>query len=318
MALSLIRTRGQSPLMSPGRWGQGRCKMTDVSIRTMLLEFVDANGASHIREMHIEILRRRPETPEHTIRARLSEAASDGLLDRLGDGFYDVYAEDEGMTSVVSYPNRMAIWGSSAYRGNCDGRLIKDLILRYGARKIGDPMEGSGTCRDVVAGLTRYKRLGISYWGGDLRRGFDLTKQELPGRFDFVWIHPPYWNIVQYRSGPPDLSNCESYEQFREMLMVCLQRCYHALEVGGRLAVLIGDVRRAGRYTPIVRDVLNFPYGEIRSVIIKVQHNCTSDRKSYGRMEDVPIRHEYCVVFKKAEEMTRSLQPPKGSETVRA
>ena len=74
----------------------------------------------------------------------------------------------------------------------------------------------------------------------------------------------------------------------REMLMVCLGRCYHALEVGGRLAVLIGDVRRSGKYTPIVKDVLNFPYGEIRSIIIKVQHNCTSDRKRYGKMEDVP------------------------------
>jgi hypothetical protein len=89
------------------------------------------------------------------------------------------------------------------------------------------------------------------------------------------------------------LSNCESYERFREMLMVCLRRCYEALEVGGRLAVLIGDVRRRGRYTPIVRDVLNFPHGEIRSLIIEVQHNCTSDRKRYGKMEDVPVRHEY-------------------------
>jgi hypothetical protein len=80
--------------------------MTDVSIRTLLLEFVGPNGTSHIREMHIEILRYKPDTPEHTIRARLSEAVSDGLLDRLGDGFYDVYAEDEGMTSVVSYPKR--------------------------------------------------------------------------------------------------------------------------------------------------------------------------------------------------------------------
>ena len=275
--------------------------MTDVSIRTLLLEFVDSNGASHIREMHIEILRHKPDTPEHTIRARLSEAASDGLLDRLGDGFYDVYAEDEGMTSVVSYPSRCQLFGDSRYRGNCDGRLIKDLILRYGARKVGDPMEGSGTSRDVVAGLNKYKRAGISYWGGDLRTGFDLTKHDLPGRFDFVWIHPPYWNIVQYRSGSADLSNCESYERFRELLMVCLRRCYDALEVGGRLAVLIGDVRRAGRYAPIVKDVLNFPYGEIRSVIIKVQHNCTSDRKRYRKMEDVPIRHEYCLVFKKVE-----------------
>jgi hypothetical protein len=293
--------------------------MTDISIRTMLLEFVDANGASHLREMHIEILRHRPDTPEHTIRARLSEAVSGGLLDRLGDGFYDVYAEDEGMTSVVSYPNRMPLWGSSRYRGNCDGRLIKDLILRYGARKVGDPMEGSGTSRDVVSGLNRYTRLGISYWGGDLRRGFDLTRQDLPGRFDFVWIHPPYWNIVQYHSGSGDLSNCESYEQFRELLMVCLRRCYDALEVGGRLAVLIGDVRRAGRYTPILKDVLNFPYGEIRSVVIKVQHNCTSDRKSYGRMEDVPIRHEYCVVFKKTRPVTRTAREiPCGGSSVRA
>jgi len=273
--------------------------MIDISIRTLLLEFVDSNGASHIREMHIEILRHKPDTPEHTIRARLSEAVSDCLLDRLGDGFYDVYAEDEDMTSVVSYPHRCQLWGRSGFRGNCDGRLIRDLVLRYKARKVADPMEGSGTSRDVVAGLNKYKRARISYWGGDLRSGFDLTEQDLPGRFDFVWIHPPYWNIVQYRSGASDLSDCESYQQFREMLMVCLRRCHEALEIGGRLAVLIGDVRRHGRYTPIVKDVLNLPYGEIRSVIIKVQHNCTSDRKRYGKMEDVPIRHEYCVVFKK-------------------
>jgi hypothetical protein len=203
------------------------------------------------------------------------------------------------MTSVVSCPNRCQLWGDSRYRGNCDGRLIKNLILRYGAKRVADPMEGSGTSRDVVEGLNKYKNRGISYWGGDLREGFDLAKQGLPGRFDFVWIHPPYWNIVQYRSGSNDLSNCESYERFREMLMVCLKRCYQALDAGGRLAVLIGDVRRAGSYTPIVKDVLNFPFGEIRSIIIKVQHNCTSDRKRYGKMEDVPIRHEYCVVFKK-------------------
>ena len=48
-----------------------------------------------------------------------------------------------------------------------------------------------------------------------------------------------------------------------------------------------------------MKDVLNFPMGEIRSIIIKVQHHCTSDHKRYGKMEDVPIKHEYCVIFKK-------------------
>ncbi len=186
------------------------------------------------------------------------------------------------------------------YPGNCSGRLMKNLILRFGARRVADPMQGSGTSRDVVEGLNKYKKTGISYWGGDLREGFDLTKQDLPGKFDFVWIHPPYWNIIQYsNSNPNDLSNCESYETFRKLLMVCLKRCYEALELGGRLAILIGDVRRRGKYTPIVKDVLNLPFGEIRSIIIKVQHNCASDRKRYGKMEDVPIKHEYCVIFKK-------------------
>jgi len=219
-----------------------------------------------------------------------------------------LYEENQEMTSVVSYPRRCRLWGDWRYRGNCDGRLIRDLILRYGAVRVADPMEGSGTCRDVVAGLNQHKHAGIRYWGGDLRSGFDLTQQDLPGKFDFIWIHPPYWDIVQYGSGPNDLSNYESYERFREMLMLCLRRCYAALEAGGRLAVLIGDVRRHGRYVPLVRDVLNFPLGEIRSIIIKVQHNCTSDRKEYGKMPDVPIRHEYCVVFEKSRFRTGTMR----------
>ena len=273
--------------------------MQNTTIRTLVLEYVDKNGASHIHEMHIEILQQRPNTPEHTIRARLSEAVSEGFLSRLGEGFYDIYAEEEDMTSVVSYPNRCQLFGDGRYRGNCDGRLFKNLVLRYGAKKVADPMLGSGTTKDVVDGLNRYKKKNISFWGNDLKTGFDLTKQKLPGKFEFVWIHPPYWNIIRYSDNPNDLSNYGDYERFRKFLMICLQHCYEALETGGRLAVLIGDVRRKGKYTPIVKDILNFPYGELRSIIIKVQHNCTSDRKKYGKLEDPPIKHEYCLVFKK-------------------
>jgi len=281
--------------------------MANVSIRTLILEFMDANGASHIRQMHIEILQHKPGTPEHTIRARLSEAVSNGLLNRLGEGFYDIYAEDEDMTSIVSYPARQNAWGDHRFRGNCDGHLFKNLVLRYRAKRIADPMLGSGTTRDVVSGLNRYKKTGISYWGGDLRNGFDLTTQNLPGKFDFCWLHPPYWNIIRYSNGTGDLSNCESYGEFHKLLMLCLKRCYEALEIGGRLAVLIGDIRKKGKYTPIIKDILAFPHGEVRSIIIKVQHNCTSERKKYGKLEDVPIKHEYCIIFKKPVEESQAL-----------
>lgn len=79
------------------------------------------------------------------------------------------------------------------------------------------------------------------------------------------------------------------------------RRCYSALTPGGRLAVLVGDVRRRGSYKPIVRDVMNMEseLGQLRSVIIKAQHDCRSDRIRYAHMEDVPIQHEYCVVFRR-------------------
>ena len=53
-----------------------------VSVRTLLLEHVDLQGASHISELHIEILNRKPGTPEHTVRARLSEAVKRAHSDR--------------------------------------------------------------------------------------------------------------------------------------------------------------------------------------------------------------------------------------------
>jgi hypothetical protein len=212
-----------------------------------------------------------------------------------------VYREDTTMTSLVSFPERCTLWGDARYRGNCDGRLFKNLILRYQATRVADPMMGSGTTRDVIAGLNRFLPAPIYYWGGDLREGFDLTTTDLPEKFDFVWVHPPYWNIIRYTGQASDLSTPDSYEEYRRLLAVCLRRCAAALVPGGRLAVLVGDVRRKGRYTPIVRDLLRLePYlGELRSIIIKAQHNCRSDGVDYSTMEDVPIQHEYCVVFKR-------------------
>ncbi|TWT44468.1 hypothetical protein RAS1_08830 [Phycisphaerae bacterium RAS1] len=203
--------------------------------------------------------------------------------------------------SIVSYPTRCPLWGDARYRGNCDGRLILDLILRYRPRSVADPMAGSGTSRDLVKWLNGQHAMNISYWGGDLRQNFNLLQQDIPGSFDLVWIHPPYWNIIRYGNHPDDLSSLPDYELFRDALRLCLNRCFMAVNPGGRLAVLVGDVRRQGQYIPIVRDVLNLEgeIGQVRSIIIKAQHNCQSDRVSYAGLEDPPIRHEFCVVFKR-------------------
>lgn len=216
----------------------------------------------------------------------------------------NLYDSRTPLVSLVSYPERCNAWGDGRYRGNCDGRLFLQLVQHYRPRSVADPMLGSGTTRDVIAGLNREKSTGIRYWGGDLRLGFNLLASALPGSFDLVWIHPPYWTIIKYSDHPDDLSNASEYPDFLRKLRICLHRCHAALNPGGRLAVLIGDVRRFGNYTPIVRDVLNFDgeVGQLRSIIIKAQHRCRSDGIEYSRMEDPRILHEYCIVFKRREE----------------
>lgn len=202
--------------------------------------------------------------------------------------------------SVVSAPRR-GPWGNPRYRGNCDGTLTRDLILRYNARRVADPMMGSGTTRDVVADLNTSRREKITFWGADLKTGFDARIDAIPEGQDFVWIHPPYHDMIRYSDNPRDLSNCDDYGEFRDFLQQTFLNCYRALALGGRLAVLVGDLRRNGQYTPIVRDVLNLEgrIGRLRSILIKTQHNCASDGKTYGRLEDPRITHEYCVLFKR-------------------
>ena len=276
------------------------------TIKTLILEIIDSNGSTHIREIHLKVTGLRPEVPQHTVRARLSEMSrSENLEQRLkafGNGFYGLYDENKELCSVVSYPER-GPWGDSRYRGNCSGYLVKDLILRFGCKSVFDPAEGSGTVRDVVAGINQFHRKSIDYEGRDLRQGWDILTGRLPGkRFDLVWYHPPYWDIVRYSDDPKDLSNCQSLEEFELKLNRSVERLFQAVNPGGILAVLIGDKRKDGKYYPLFRSLLSNPnIGELKAIIMKLQHNCRSDSKGYPAKNPflIPIQHEYCLVFRK-------------------
>jgi len=276
------------------------------TIKTLILEIVSGNGACHIREIHLQVTGLRPEVPQHTVRARLSEMSrSENLEEKLkafGNGFYGPYEENKELCSVVSYPDR-GPWGDASYRGNCSGYLVKDLILRFGCRSVFDPAEGSGTVRDVVAGINQFHMKSIDYEGRDLRQGWDILTGPLPEKqFDLVWYHPPYWDIVRYSDDPNDLSNCQSLEEFERKLNRSVERLFQAVNPGGILAVLIGDKRKDGKYYPLFRSLLFNPnIGELKALIIKVQHNCRSDSKGYPAKNPflIPIKHEYCLVFRK-------------------
>ena len=276
------------------------------AIKTLILEIVNGNGPGHIKEIHLAVTEFRPEVPQHTVRARLSEMSrAENLEERLkafGNGFYGLYQENREICSVVSYPDR-GPWGDSSYRGNCSGHIVKDIILRFNCHSVFDPAEGGGTVRDVVLGINKYLKRNIDYEGRDLKNNWDILEGRLPEKmFDMVWFHPPYWDIIRYSDNPKDLSTCTTLEDFEFRLNQSVERLFHAVKPGGILVILIGDKRKSGNYYALFRTLLmNQKIGQLRALIIKVQHNCRSDGRNYHSQNPflIPIKHEYCLLFQK-------------------
>lgn len=204
------------------------------------------------------------------------------------------------MQSIVSYKNR-GNFGNSRYRGNCTGYIIKDLITQFypnsKPKKFIEIFSGGGTGKDVAKELNINNSVHL-----DLNNGWDALIDEIPSGSDFIFSHPPYWDIISYEKqresyNANDLSNQMTYEEFIKKLNFVNEKIYHSLVFGGRHALLIGDVRKQGKYYSIIKDM--DWYGDLESHIIKTQYNCVSDNKIYANQNFIPIKHEHLLVFKK-------------------
>ena len=212
------------------------------------------------------------------------------------------------MQSIVSYQDRGS-YGRNTYRGNCSGKLIKDIINQYKLRGLSDFMVGSGTTEDVV------REAGIRGTFADLNRGFDMMSMDVPERAEIIFWHPPYHDMVVYSNSQykaadveratglsadtilaDDLSRCASWEEFVKKMNHCMLKQFAALEKGGRMFTLVGDMKRRGKLFSMILDLIK--PGTVENIIIKAQHNCWSERQEYSGTF-VPIVHEYLLVTRK-------------------
>jgi hypothetical protein len=194
------------------------------------------------------------------------------------------------LTSVVSYPDR-GPWGDRRYPGNCSGYLLIDLCATYTSQHVLDPMEGSGTSREVCADM------GIAYTGFDLRSGTDSLTADIGAGYDLIFWHPPYANMKIYTDDPRDMSHTNTMRSFRERLQQGYEQFFARLAPGGRLAILIGDLRRRGRYLPLTAEVADLDRSHLESIVVKLQHNVTSNDVRYGG-SFIPILHETLTIFR--------------------
>ena len=214
------------------------------------------------------------------------------------------------MKSVVSYPDR-GPWGNNKYRGNCSGYLIKDIIEQFHLKSLSDYMVGGGTTEDVC------RDMGIPGTFTDLNRGYDMLSMDIPDRPSNAYFHAPYSSMILYSDNMysakeieekygfdpriNDLSRAKDWEDFINKMNYCILKQFTALEKGGRLFMLMGDWKQKGKLYSMVSDCAK--PGTLEQIVIKLQHNCLSEKSSYSNNNFIPIIHEYLVILRKDEPM---------------
>lgn len=201
------------------------------------------------------------------------------------------------MNSIVSYKER-GKWGDNQYRGNASGKLLIDLHNVYKFNQVSDYMSGSFTTKDVG------KDLNIVTNCYDLNMGFDLISNDIKERNEFIYWHPPYWDIIKYSGNmygdkplENDLSHISNYEEFIKAINYCLAKQYTSLENGGRMAILMADVKKNKKLYSMLLDMNKL--GTVEQIVIKEQHNCWSNTKKYINENFIRIAHEYCLILRK-------------------
>lgn len=222
-------------------------------------------------------------------------------------------------SSIVSYGEngRDKRYGSSSYRGNTDGGIVKDFLdfceikFKREVKTCSDYMSGSFTTRDVC------QERGIQGVWTDLSQGFNMLLDScpIPDNPETIFWHPPYSSLIQipyagkewddkefmrkygYDPKPYDLGRMD-WDKFVKAMNYCCLKMYSALANNGHFAILMGDIRRQGEYRSMLLDIAK--PGTVESIVIKRQNNTMSGYKSYGKkLSFIPIEQEYLLILKK-------------------
>ena len=223
------------------------------------------------------------------------------------------------------------------YWGNFIPQIPNQLLKRYTKKGdwVLDPFLGSGTT------LIECKRLGRNGVGVELNKlvantaktntineknQFKVTTKIIVGNsgsidfkaelqklnissFQFIIMHPPYWDIIKFSNKKDDLSNAKSVENFLQLFGQIVENIYPHLENGRYCAVVIGDKYSSGEWIPLgfyVMQEMMKKGSKLKSTIVKNFDQTTAKRnqKELWRYRALAggfyiFKHEYIFLFKK-------------------
>lgn len=96
------------------------------------------------------------------------------------------------------------------------------------------------------------------------------------------------------------MNGISEWDKFVEAMNYAMMKQFAALEKGGRIAVLMGDIKKKGKLYSMLSEIVK--PGTLENIIIKAQHNCFSDSTQYSGTF-IPILHEYVMIVRKDESL---------------
>jgi DNA modification methylase len=227
------------------------------------------------------------------------------------------------------------------YHGNCVPQILTQLISRY--TKPGDVVLdlflGSGTSAieavnlgrlaigvELKADMAQYVRAKLEeqdkaeqvviingdssnakWTGRAIHRALSGFERE---QIQFLFLHPPYADIIRFSESENDLSNAVSTEQFLDMFEQVCHLGYEMLEPGRFAGLVIGDKYADGELIPLgflCMERMNRAGFKTKSIIVK---NITGNEKAKGRMSNLwryralvggfyIFKHEYVFIMQK-------------------
>lgn len=227
------------------------------------------------------------------------------------------------------------------YHGNCVPQILTQLLTRYTKQQdvILDLFLGSGTSAIEAVNLDRraigveikpemaeYVRQKLSDQGkadqvniinGDssnaawtgkaIQRALKQFDKE---QADFLFLHPPYADIIRFSDLESDLSTAPTTEAFLDQFEQVCRLGYEMLAPGRFAGLVIGDKYAGGELIPLgfqCMERMNRAGFKTKSIIVK---NISGNEKAKGRMSNLwryralvggfyIFKHEYVMLFQK-------------------